>query len=53
MTVPNRPTRRDQATGRIVDDAVVSIGGKGACDQGTVQCDYFPGAIDRFQVDAG
>ncbi len=45
--------RRHHATARIANAAAVSIFGKDSCDQRKVQCDDFPGAIDRVQVDAG
>lgn len=54
MTADGRVTaRRQHATGRIANAAPVSIGGKDSCDQRKVQCDYFPGEIDRVQVETG
>jgi hypothetical protein len=40
------------ATGTIANTWPVSIGGKTSCDQIDVTCDYFPGEIDRVQIDA-
>jgi hypothetical protein len=41
------------ATGNISNTWPVSIGGKSYCNQTTITCDYFPGEIDRIQIDAG
>ncbi len=40
------------ATGNINNNYPLSIGGKPFCDQIKVTCDYFPGYIDRVQIDA-
>jgi hypothetical protein len=45
--------RRAGATGMIANSWPLSIGGKLSCDQIKVTCDYYPGDIDRVQIDAG
>ena len=44
---------RAGATGMIANNWPLSIGGKLSCDQIRVTCDYYPGDIDRVQIDAG
>jgi hypothetical protein len=39
-------------TGTIANTWPISVGGKTSCDQIKVTCDYFPGEIDRVQIDA-
>jgi hypothetical protein len=43
---------RDGWTGPIANSWPLSIGGKTACDQQDVSCDYFAGDIDRVEIDA-
>ena len=45
--------RRNGTTGSISNTWPLSIAGKVSCDQVRVTCDYFPGFIDRIQIDAG
>jgi len=45
-------TRRNGATGNISNTWPLSIAGKVKCDQIEVTCDYYPGLIDRIQIDA-
>jgi hypothetical protein len=45
--------RRNGVTGSISNTWPLSIAGKVSCDQVRVTCDYFPGFIDRIQIDAG
>jgi Concanavalin A-like lectin/glucanases superfamily len=40
------------ATGTINNTLPLAIAGKVSCDQVKVTCDYFPGEIDRVQIDA-
>jgi hypothetical protein len=40
------------ATGTIANTWPLAIGGKTGCDQVKVTCDYFPGDIDRVEIDA-
>jgi hypothetical protein len=40
------------ATGAIANTWPLAIGGKTSCDQIKVTCDYFPGEIDRVEIDA-
>jgi hypothetical protein len=44
--------RRAGRTGRIANSWPLSIGGKTACDQIDVGCDYFVGDLDWVQIDA-
>lgn len=54
MTVDGRVrAHRANATGNVANNGPLVIGGKSSCNQTTVQCDYFPGTIDRVQIDAG
>jgi Concanavalin A-like lectin/glucanases superfamily len=43
---------RSGATGTIMNSWPLSIGGKTACDQVEVGCDYFAGDLDWVQIDA-
>jgi hypothetical protein len=53
MTVDNVvETWRAGHVGTIANDWPVSIGGKTACDQVDVTCDYYAGDIDRVEIDA-
>jgi Laminin G domain len=45
--------RRTGATGRIANSWPLTIGGKISCDQVDVTCDYYPGYLDRVEIDAG
>ena len=42
--------RRDGSTGTVANTWPLSIAGKWSCDQGSVGCDYFSGALDRVLV---
>jgi hypothetical protein len=54
MTIDHRKTRRAIGwTGRIENSKPLSIGGKYNCDQQTVTCDYFVGAIDWVRISTG
>ncbi len=44
--------RHTGPTGNISNTWPLSIAGKTKCDQVKVTCDYFPGFIDRVQIDA-
>jgi hypothetical protein len=44
--------RRNGWTGRIANSWPLTIGGKISCDQVDVTCDYYPGYIDRVEIDA-
>jgi hypothetical protein len=45
--------KRSGWTGRIANSWPVSIGGKTACDQIKVGCDYYAGDLDWIEIDAG
>ena len=45
--------KRSGWTGRIANSWPVSIGGKTACDQVEVGCDYYAGDLDWVEIDAG
>lgn len=45
--------RKTAPTGNINNTWPLSIGGKTNCDQIKVTCDYFPGYVDRVQIDRG
>jgi hypothetical protein len=54
LTVDGRlAARRTGATGRIANSWPLTIGGKISCDQVDVTCDYYPGYLDRVEIDAG
>ncbi len=53
MTVDGEVTRRKSgATGNIANSKPLSIGGKVACDQVDVTCDYWVGRIDWVKIQA-
>jgi hypothetical protein len=45
-------TRRSnvKATGKIANSKVLAIGGKAACNGGSIQCDYYVGRLDYVRV---
>jgi hypothetical protein len=45
--------RRSGRTGRIANSWPVAIGGKTACDQVKVGCDYYVGDLDHIRIEAG
>jgi hypothetical protein len=54
LTVDGRvEARRSGRTGRIANSWPVAIGGKTACDQVKVGCDYYAGDLDWVRVEAG
>lgn len=44
------PRRNVNATGKIANNNVLAIGGKTACNGGSIQCDYYVGRLDYAVV---
>jgi Laminin G domain len=51
LTIDGGTTRTNvNATGNIANSKVLAIGGKAACNGGSIQCDYYIGRLDYVRV---
>jgi hypothetical protein len=52
LTIDSGTTRSNvSATGNIANSKVLAIGGKAACNGGSIQCDYFIGRLDYVRIE--
>jgi hypothetical protein len=52
LTIDGGTTRTNvSATGKIANSKVLAIGGKAACNGGSIQCDYYIGRLDYVRVE--